>query len=252
MIVTKNNWRSFQEYGLTTDSLWISSDKFPNNKPIFLIPKREFLPKNSSTFHGLWIPEIPYQFVSRFTKKNDLVWSVFAGSGVDKQVCDLLNRRCISTDLNPKKDFIIEADALMYELPEKASLALVHPSYYNIIKYSDKSTDGSNCSSIDNFLSWIRDLAVNISNNLSDGGFVILAMGNIYQDGEEKTLGVWCKDIFCKIGFKCKAHIVKDYGETKGSEAKNYNLNYFRQLRGNYNNFYGDNIFILQKKKVKR
>ena len=38
-----------------------------------------------------------------------------------------------------------------------------------------------------------------------------------------------------------------DYGETKGTKVKNHNLNYMRQLRGRYNNFYGDNIFILKR-----
>lgn len=66
---------------------------------------------------------------------------------------------------------------------------------------------------------------------------------------KKKTLGVWGKDRFCKNDkFICKAHIIKDYGETKGTEGKNYNLNYVRQLRSGYNNFYGDNIFILKRK----
>lgn len=78
-------------------------------------------------------------------------------------------------------------------------------------------------------------------------GYCILVCGNLYQDGEEKTLGVWVKDRFCKVGFKCKSQIIKDYGETKGTDAKNYNLNYYRQLKNGYNNFYGDNIFILKK-----
>ena len=52
-------------------------------------------------------------------------------------------------------------------------------------------------------------------------------------------------------GFILKQHIIKDYGETKGSEAKNYNINYYRQLKGGYGNFYGDNIYVLKKTKSK-
>lgn len=54
-----------------------------------------------------------------------------------------------------------------------------------------------------------------------------------------------------KKGFILKQHIIKDYGESKGSAGKNYNINYYRQLKGGYGNFYGDNIFVLKKTKSK-
>ena len=33
------------------------------------------------------------------------------------------------------------------------------------------------------------------------------------------------------------------------ADGKDFNLNYFRQLKNGFNNFYGDNIFILRKSK---
>ena len=99
---------------------------------------------------------------------------------------------------------------------------------------------------MEEFLSWFERVTKNVIRYLDKQRFLILVCGNTYSNGEEHTLGVWCKDVIRKHGFKCKSHIIKDYGETKKG-SKNYNLNFYRQLKGNYNNFYGDNIFILQK-----
>lgn len=241
-------WRELQN-DITTDSLWISSVS-TNNRPLFMIPKRDWDIKNDSKFQGLFIPEIPYQFIRRFLPENGIVWDCFGGSGTTYRVAEYLGieKNCILTDLHPTQEYIIFGDATEYKLENKADLIFCHPPYHDIVKYSDDERDGSNQQSIEGFLEWLEKVANNCYDNLNKDGYLILVLGNLYQNGEEKTLGVWGKDVFCKGGkFKCKAHIIKDYGETKGTEGKNYNLNYVRQLRGGYNNFYGDNVFILRK-----
>ena len=238
-------WKEYQK-DITTDSLWIGNKKEKDGK--FIIPKRDFLPKNSKTFHGIFIPEIPYQFISRFTKEGELVWDCFAGSGTTHKVAKLLNRKCILTDINPVESFIKYGDARTFKLKEKCQLIIMHPPYMDIVKYSNKIDDLSHWQDIDNFLLEFEECVKNVIKQLDKNRFLILVCGNIYKNSEELTLGVWCKDIICRYGFKLKSHIIKDYGETKGGN-KNYNLNYYRQLRGNYNNFYGDNIFVMQKQK---
>jgi len=242
-----DNWRELQN-DITTDALWISSLS-TNNRPMFLIPKRDWGEelKNSSDFHGLFIPEIPYQFIRRFTDEGDYVWDCFGGSGTTKRVADMLNRNCIINDISPTQNYIIPADSMTFNPGRKFKLVIMHPPYHNIVKYSDKENDGSNKSSVNDFLIWFEDVFKNVNQYVYDKGYVILVLGNIYVSGEEIDLGVYGKDIIRKFGYLCKSHIIKDYGETKGSDGRNYNLNYVRQLRGGYNNFYGDNIFILRK-----
>lgn len=246
------NWRKLQN-DITTDSLWISKTN-SNNYPIFILPKRENFNFDNSKFHGIFIPEIPYQFIMRFTKnKNDVIFDPFLGSGTTKKVAEYLGfYNGVYSDLNPINSDIKQKNVFDYNIDQSinATIGFCHPPYHNIVKYSNKIEDGSNCVNIDMFLNrFLASVAIIYNKHIKLNGYVILVLGNIYEEGEEKTLGVWGKDIFCKYGFKCKSHIIKDYGETKGSSLKNYNLNYYRQLKGGYNNFYGDNIFILKKYK---
>lgn len=240
-----DNWKNIKN-DITTDALWISKKKKDDGK--FIIPKRNFLPKNDSDFHGIFIPEIPYQFIKRFTKKGEVILDPFAGSGTTKRVADILDRNSINIDLNPSKDYIIKGDARKIKIKQKVQLVILHPPYHNIVKYSNNENDGSNQGNIENFLEWFKEVIENINQYLESNRFLILVCGNIYQDGEEHTLGVWCKDIIRDFGYKLKSHIIKDYGETK-TKNNRYNLNYYRQLKFGYNNFYGDNVFILRKNK---
>lgn len=82
-------WRNLQD-DITTDSLWLSNTS-TKNRPLFILPKRNWNFKNDSGFHGLFIPEIPYQFINRFTKSiDDIVWDPFYGSGTTKRVAEYL------------------------------------------------------------------------------------------------------------------------------------------------------------------
>ena len=246
-----DEWRILFDHGITTNSRWLSSTSTHPSSGNFYIPQRDNLPKNSKTFHGVWIPEIPYQMLIRFTKERDYVWSVFGGSGVDFTVCSVLNRNCYITDLTPIAHYIEKADAVEYVCKNKVQLALVHPPYYNIVKFSENEKDGSNSKSLISYIDWFKKVAENIKVNLIENGHVILCCGNIYLNSEEVELGEILKLIFLRNGFTLKQHIIKDYGETKQGNAQNYNLNYYRQIKGGYGNFYGDNIFVLKYQKSK-
>jgi len=248
-----DNWRDLIG-DITTNSRWISTT---NHKPLygnFIIPKRDDLPKipnEVKSHHGLWISEIPYQMITRFTKKDDLVWSIFGGTGIDYDISKYLGRECVINDIEPKRDFIIKSDTLDMKLDKKCNMILAHPPYWDMVKYSDSKVDGSNKETLLEFIKWFEEIVQHTSNFLEDDGYFILACGNMYKNSEEIELGEILKNILLANDYILKQHIIKDYGETKGSEAKNYNINYYRQLRGGYGNFYGDNIYVLKKRKSK-
>lgn len=246
------NWRDcLTKQLITTNARWLSTN---SQEPVFgnfIIPKRDFLPKPSSSFHGCWIAEIPYQMILRFTNINDLVWSQFGGSGIDYQVCNLLKRRCIINDIYPQEEYILGASSTSLQLEEKADLILSHPPYWDIIRFGDSELDGSSKKTLKDFLLWWEDIVINTVKNIKENGYFVFACSNIYKNSEEIELGSFLLLITLKHNFILKQHIIKDFGETKGSSGKDYNVNYYRQLKGRYGNFYGDNIYILQYRKSK-
>ena len=162
-----------------------------------------------------------------------------------------LKREIIINDIVPRQPYIIQADTRFFNPQKPVDLILCHPPYYNIVRFSDLEADGSNQKSLRDFVLWFYEVASNLDRYLKNDKFIVLACGNIYLNSEEVELGEILKNIFLMMGYTLKSHIVKDYGETKGSVKKNYHMNYYRQLKGNFNNFYGDNIFLLQKRKSK-
>jgi len=62
-------WKEIrEELYITTNALWYTGHDDYN---LFKIPKRDFLPENSKTFHGLFIPEIPYQDLQKPVKQYE-------------------------------------------------------------------------------------------------------------------------------------------------------------------------------------
>jgi len=239
--LSQGGWKDYVN-DLTTDALWISTkqDKFE-------IPDRGF--DNSQNFHGIFIHEIPYQMIKRYTKANDTVWDCFGGSGTTHEVCQLLNRNCISNDITPQRDFIQLGDSRSFDPGQQVQMVMMHPPYWNIVKYSDKGEDLSASNTLNDFYLGFTEIVKNVNRYLEDGRFLILVCGHIYYGGEDICVGYDCMQIIRKFGYKCKGIIVKDYGETKGGHKQRANLEYYRALKNGYWKFAGDNIFVLQKGK---
>jgi len=77
------NWK---ESEIWTDSLWI-------------IPERDKSGKHSGFYHGNFIPQIPRQLILRYTKKDDIVFDPFVGSGTTAYEAESLNRNFIGIDI---------------------------------------------------------------------------------------------------------------------------------------------------------
>lgn len=80
------NWR---DCDVNTDSLW-------------MIQERTKTGKHKNIYHGNFIPQIPNQLIQRYTKKDDVVFEPFAGSGTTLFVCEELERKYIGLDINPE------------------------------------------------------------------------------------------------------------------------------------------------------
>jgi DNA modification methylase len=78
-----DNWK---ESEIWTDSLWIISERDKSGK-------------HSGFYHGNFVPQIPRQLILRYTKKDDIVFDPFVGSGTTAYEAESLGRHFIGIDI---------------------------------------------------------------------------------------------------------------------------------------------------------
>ena len=249
-----NNWKAYDH--VKTDTLW----EFPT---------RLKEGGHSNEYHGNYIPQIAQQLYERFTKKNDVVLDLFFGSGTSGIEAINMGRRCIGVELKdelaesvsqkftPKQLVtdvrIICADSASEEMrekvqasldimrEEKAQFLILHPPYDDIIKFSDKKEDLSNCDTTEEFYDLFAKVAKNGYDMLEKGRFAALIIGDSYKNSEVQPLGFECMARMMALGFKLKGIIVKDIQGNERAKGKTANLWRYRALAGG---FFNKNINI--------
>jgi len=79
--------KEWQSYGdIWTDSLW-------------LIDRRDNSGAHSGAYHGNFVPQIPRQLLTRYTKRGDWVVDPFAGSGTTLIEAQRMGRNSIGIEL---------------------------------------------------------------------------------------------------------------------------------------------------------
>jgi len=255
-----NNWK---DYGhVLTDSLW----EFPNR-----------LKENghSNEYHGNYIPQIAQQLYERFTKKGDVVLDLFFGSGTSGIEAINMERRCIGVELKDElaeevsqkftpKQLVTDVNIICADSAselakekikarldimgeEKAQLLILHPPYDDIIKFSDKKEDLSNCATTEDFYDLFEKVAKNGYDLLEKGRFAALIIGDKYADGQYIPLGFECMKRMNDIGFTTKAVIVKDIQGNERCKGKDANLWRYRALAGGFYIFKHEYVMLFRK-----
>lgn len=255
-----NRWK---EYGhIKTDTLW----EFPN---------RAKENGHSYDYHGNYIPQIAQQLYERFTKKNDIVLDLFFGSGTSGIEALNMGRRCIGVELKQEMvDYVSEkftpkqlvtdvnlicGDSASSEITdmiqarldvmgrEKAQFLVLHPPYDDIIKFSDKKEDLSNCASTEEFYDLFENVARNGFEKLEKGRFAALIIGDKYSKGQYIPLSFGCMERMNRAGFITKAIIVKDIQGNEKAKGKQANLWRYRALYGGFYIFKHEYVMVFQK-----
>lgn len=258
--INLKNWKDYPE--VKTDTFW----QFPTRL-------REH--GHSNDYHGNYIPQLAQQFYERYTKKGDVVLDLFFGSGTSGIEAVNMDRRCIGVELKQElvdsvsKKFtpkqlvtdvnIICGDSTSQDAmdkvqarlevmgKEKAQFLILHPPYDDIIKFSDKKEDLSNCSSTEEFYDLFEKVAKNGYDMLEKGRFAALIIGDSYKNSEVQPLGFKCMERMQNLGMKLKATIVKDIQGNERAKGRTANLWRYRALAGGFNIFQHEYIFIFQK-----
>jgi len=256
--INLNRWKEYDD--IITDSLWV-------------LNKRDSSGAHSAGYWGNFIPQIPNQFLRRFTKKNEWVLDTFLGSGTTLIECKRLGRNGIGIELQKnvvnlakknvneeKNNFdsdirIINADST--ELDYKKELEkigidsvqflIMHPPYWNIIKFSEDKKDLSNASSVNEFLSLFGKIIDKTIPILDKRRFLAVVIGDKYVKGEWIPLGFYTMQEVLKRGYKLKSTIVKNFEDTTAKRNQK-SLWRYRALVGGFYIFKHEYIFLFQKK----
>ena len=258
--INLKQWRDYNH--VKTDTLWE-------------FPARLRDGGHSNEYHGNYIPQIAQQLYERFTKKNDIVLDLFFGSGTSGIEAINMKRRCIGVELKdelaetisekftPKQLVtnvnIICADSTTQLAKEKiqarldimgrkkAQFLVLHPPYDDIIKFSDKKEDLSNCSSTEEFYDLFEKVAKNGYDLLDKGRFAALIIGDKYSNSQIQPLGFECMKRMNNLGFITKSIIVKDIQGNEKAKGKTANLWRYRALAGGFYIFKHEYVIIMQK-----
>ncbi len=246
-------WKNYTD--IETDSLW-------------LIGKRDNSGAHIGDFHGNFVPQIPHQLFTRYTKKGDWIIDPFMGSGtslieaqrmkrnaigidIQQQVIDDATKR-ISSESNAESKIITicgdsaSIDIKPYIGASKVQFVIFHPPYWDIIKFSDNPNDLSNCNSLEDFLKNFGAVIDNTTAFLEKNRYCAVVIGDKYANSQVVPLGFYCMNLFMEKNFLLKAIIVKNFGETKG-KANQQAIWRYRALKNDFYIFKHEYIFVFKK-----
>lgn len=254
------NWKLYSH--IKTGSLWEFASRDKTNG-------------HSYDYHGNYIPQIATQLFERFTKKNDVIIDLFFGSGTSGIEALNMERRCIGVELKQdmvdyvsskfsKKELVTDiniicGDSTTDEAKEKvqarleimgkkqAQFVVLHPPYDDIIKFSDKKEDLSNCKTTEEFYDLFEKVAKNAYDLLEKGRFAALIIGDEYKNSRVVPLGFECMKRMENVGFITKAIVVKNIVGNEKAKGKTANLWRYRALAGGFNIFEHEYIMTFVK-----
>jgi hypothetical protein len=253
-----NRWKAYDD--IFTDSLW-------------LIERRDGSGVHRADYWGNFIPQIPNQLMRRYTRRGDWVIDPFAGAGTTLIEGQRLGRNVLGVELQPQlvdrvRDIVVaepnrhqvtahvapgdstatDFTALLGEQgAASAQLAILHPPYHDIIRFSDDPRDLSNATSVESFLRLLGRVVDNVAAALDPSRYLALVIGDKYVRGEWVPLGFQSMQIVQERGFLLKSIVVKDINGTAGKRSQK-ELWRYRALVGGFYVFRHEYVFLFRKR----
>ena len=131
---------------------------------------------------------------------------------------------------------------------DKLQFVMMHPPYWDIIKFSDNEKDLSNTSTLDEFLESFGQVIDNSTKYLEKNRYCACVIGDKYANSQVIPLGFYCMNQFMERGFLLKAILVKNFGETKG-KANQQGIWRYRAITNDFYIFKHEYIFVFKKVK---
>lgn len=252
------NWKDYTD--IYTDSLWI-------------INRRDNSGVHNGKYHGNFVPQIPHQLFSRYTKKGDWILDPFMGSGTSLIEAQRMDRNSIGIEL--QKDVALEAESrIIQEKKDEVSTIVIndnsktcdievilkehninnvqfvifHPPYWDIIHFSEDKNEISNSDSLEKFLYSFGEIIDNTTKYLEKNRYCAVVIGDKYSNSQITPLGFYCMNLFLERKFMLKAIIVKNFGDTEG-KSNQQALWRYRAMSADYYVFKHEYIMVFKKTK---
>ncbi|MEM0030777.1 MAG: site-specific DNA-methyltransferase [Desulfurococcaceae archaeon] len=243
---------------------------------VWSFPRRGSWATHKGDYRGNWAPQIPRALIEMYTKPGELVLDPMVGSGTTCIEARLLGRNCIGIDLN--YNAVILALHRLYWLEENikkwsdlvkpvevenvektwsriyhgdarnlhllkdnsVDLIVVHPPYWNIIKYSEGSVNSGDLSrarSLEEYLRLMSEVAKELYRLLKNGGYLGILIGDTRIHKHYVPVSHYVLRVFLKTGFLLKEEIIKIQHKMKTTREvwskigkKNFLLIYHEKL----------------------
>lgn len=252
-----SRWHDYED--ILTSSLWHF--------------KRENSGVHNAKYHGNFVPQIPRQLFSRYTKKGEWILDPFMGSGTALIESQRMGRNSIGIDLQKEivdealgrikqeesngcltngyigNSRIIDFEEITKNLGiDKYQFVIFHPPYWDIIKFSDSPEDLSNAETLDEYLKRFGEVIDNTTRLLEKNRYCALVIGDKYANSQIIPLGFYCMNLFLERNFIMKAIIVKDFDRTRG-KANMGAIWRYRALASDFYIFDHEYVFVFKKRK---
>ncbi len=254
----KAHWK---ELDINVDSLW-------------LIGPRAKGGKRENNYHGNFAPQIPDNLIRRYTVEGETVLDLFMGSGTTLFECENLNRNYIGFDINreiidyvrskmgddcPIRYFIHNCDVTNEEQvsalltsdmqiigKKKCDFLIVHPPYWDIVKFTNDERDLSNIESLDVFLNRFVIAMANALKFLKANRHFAIVVGDMYKNSEVVPLGFYLMYAIKKhFHSKLKGIVIKDIVGTRAKLGIE-NLWRYKALKSDYFLFKHEYVFVFK------
>lgn len=255
--INLNRWKAYES--IRTDSLWV-------------IDRRDTSGAHEAWYWGNFIPEIPRQMMLRYTQAGDWVLDPFVGSGTTLIECRRLGRHGLGVELNarvaerarerlgqePNPHHVIteievgDSRTVDYEALltargiDQVQLLMMHPPYHDIIPFSDSDRDLSNAPSVDAFVDMISDVVRRTYGLLSSGRYLVVVIGDKYENRTWIPLGFRVMDAVHQQGYRLKSIVVKNLDRTRAKRDQEALWRY-RALAGGFYVFKHEYVLLFEK-----
>jgi hypothetical protein len=252
-----HRWKEYDD--ILTDSLWV-------------LDKRDTSGAHNGGYWGNFIPQIPNQLLRRYTKKGEWVLDAFLGSGTTLIESKRLGRNGVGVELLRKvansaakaieyeddhgstQTEIIIGDSSSLDFKSElhkrkiksVQLLIMHPPYWDIIKFSENKRDLSNAKSLDKFLKLFGKIVDATYQVLDKDRYFAVIIGDKYSGGKWIPLGFYTMQEVLKRRYSLKSIIIKNFDETRGKRNQK-ELWRYRALVGGFYIFKHEYIFLFKK-----